>query len=384
MNNQNFSTDTSPHVEHAPNPLLPPCRGKAGMGVELLNGSVSTPTLTLPLQGGGDVVAEGIKGLMRNAFAFIFFALFTLPAHAEGNRPTTPADLKQIEQLQSRVDKLSYGPLGTNNYTLCKARAWLDMALIEYHEKDRTGIVQDAVQQAAQLLNKLANDPNYLGLETPHPYASEKVRQDLWNVAARLKQSGNSSCVDCKLAQLEVQLVWAGHDKWEAGWGHAEPFARIAENLAYEAQVDAELCHPTPRPISEILIIKKHTLITEFLFDFDVSLVTDAQMKLDDIVDQLKTWKKIDSIQLVGHADRLSDSPDLEYNMKLSQRRVDVIKNYIVDQGFSADLIKSHGMGDTQPIVSCAKLRAVLKDNSAIIKCLQPNRRVAIIVEGTR
>ncbi len=37
-----------------PNSLLPPCRGKAGMGVESLNGSVSTPTLTLPLQGGGD------------------------------------------------------------------------------------------------------------------------------------------------------------------------------------------------------------------------------------------------------------------------------------------------------------------------------------------
>jgi hypothetical protein len=37
------------------NPLLPPCRGKVGMGVELWNGSASTPTLTLPLQGGGDI-----------------------------------------------------------------------------------------------------------------------------------------------------------------------------------------------------------------------------------------------------------------------------------------------------------------------------------------
>ncbi len=37
--------------------LLPPCRGKAGMGVEKVEqevGEVSTPTLTLPLQGGGD------------------------------------------------------------------------------------------------------------------------------------------------------------------------------------------------------------------------------------------------------------------------------------------------------------------------------------------
>ncbi len=38
-----------------PNSLLPPCRGKAGMGVELSNVHVSTPTLTLPLHGGGNL-----------------------------------------------------------------------------------------------------------------------------------------------------------------------------------------------------------------------------------------------------------------------------------------------------------------------------------------
>jgi SAM-dependent MidA family methyltransferase len=39
-----------------PNRSLPPCRGKARMGVELMNTNTSTPSLTLPLQGGGDVV----------------------------------------------------------------------------------------------------------------------------------------------------------------------------------------------------------------------------------------------------------------------------------------------------------------------------------------
>ncbi len=39
--------------------LLPPCRGKVGMGVEgMRDGQVSTPTLTLPLQGGGDMVGQ--------------------------------------------------------------------------------------------------------------------------------------------------------------------------------------------------------------------------------------------------------------------------------------------------------------------------------------
>ncbi|MFZ2163812.1 MAG: MFS transporter [Sideroxyarcus sp.] len=37
--------------------LLPPCRGKAGMGVESVSTTASTPTLTLPLHGGGNVGA---------------------------------------------------------------------------------------------------------------------------------------------------------------------------------------------------------------------------------------------------------------------------------------------------------------------------------------
>ncbi|MDD5057381.1 MAG: translocation/assembly module TamB domain-containing protein [Sideroxydans sp.] len=46
------------------NQSLPPCRGKVRMGVEeLSNVEVSTPTLPLPLQGGGDVPASEITGL---------------------------------------------------------------------------------------------------------------------------------------------------------------------------------------------------------------------------------------------------------------------------------------------------------------------------------
>lgn len=323
---------------------------------------------------------------MQKIILFVLLLVTAVSARAEGNQLTSPADLERIEQLQRRVDKLSFGPLGPDNYTLCKARAWLDMALIEYHEQDRTGIVQHAVEQTAQLLHKLDTDPAYMGWETPHPYASEEVRNDLWQIAERLKGSKQMVCTGCLLAKLEVQLVWAGHDKWEAGWGHAEPFARIAENLAYEAAyVGGGKCMAVqPAPAAETIIIKKHTLITAVLFDFDLSLVTDAQQKLDDIIAQLKTWKQIDNIQLSGHADRLNDTGGSDYNQKLSQRRVDFIKDYLVKQGFNAALMTAAAMGDTQPVVGCEKLRINKQDRNALIKCLQPNRRVDIIVEGVR
>lgn len=328
---------------------------------------------------------------MRKLILLATLLIASLSAHAEGNRPTNPDDLKQIEQLQRHADKLSFGPLGTNNYTLCKARAWLDMALIEYHEEDRTGIVQDAVAQAAQLLNKLDADPAYMGWDTPHPYASEKIRADLWQIADKLKSSKEVSCVGCKLAQLEVQLVWTGHDKWEAGWSHAEPFARIAENLAYEAQFSVAKCTATamlPAPaasaVGKTIIIKKHTLLTAVPFDFDLDRVTDGKQRLDDILGQLKTWKKVESIQLTGHADQLNQTGKEEYNMELSRRRADFIRDYIISQGFPVEVIKTEAKGGTQPLVSCTKQRAEKDRSSAQLKCLQLNRRVDIVVEGVR
>jgi outer membrane protein OmpA-like peptidoglycan-associated protein len=323
---------------------------------------------------------------MRQLLLLAVILVLSRGALAEGNRPTTTADLEQIEQLQRQADKLSFGPLGPDNYTLCKARAWLDVALIEYHEQERTGIVQDALEQAAPLLQKLEADPAYVELNTPHPYASEQVRADLWDVADYLKRHGRGGCLSCDLAKLEVQLVWTGHDKWEAGWSHAEAFARIAEDLSYQAQSVKPGCRASARPqvvAGETIIIKQHTLATVVHFDFGLGMVVDGKQKLDRIVEQLKTWKNVASIQVTGHADRLNQTRVGEYNMKLSRRRAEFVKDYLVSQGIAAELIGTDAMGDTQPIVSCAKQRAQ-KDREALISCLQPNRRVEILVEGTR
>jgi hypothetical protein len=45
--------------------FLPPCRGKVRMGVELWKDSVSTPTLALPLQGGGNIQSPGFLSVFN-------------------------------------------------------------------------------------------------------------------------------------------------------------------------------------------------------------------------------------------------------------------------------------------------------------------------------
>lgn len=333
------------------------------------------------------------------------FAL-SLAAQADGNRPTSPEDLVQIEQLQRRVDKLAFGPFGPNGYTLSKARAWLDMALVEYHQQEHSGIVQDAIAQATALLDALSDNPMFTSLDTPLPEASEKVRPDLWEKADALKKRGNLTCGGRKIAELEVQLVWTGHYKWESGWSHAEPSARIAENLAYEAQFefDPNPCTafakipapviakpptpalaslPAPKAIEPATSIERRTLPTDLMFAYAHSRLSDEYMKyrgneyLNKIVAELQSWKTLKKIQIIGHTDRLGKEANIT---RIALERAEQIKSYFVSQGIPAGLIEAKGVGATQPKVSCPEQR----DTRAMIKCLQPNRRIEMIIEGVR
>ena len=382
--------------------------------------------------------------LFKLAVLATLFAL-SLAAQADSNHPTTPADLERIEYLQRRVDKLAFGPLGPNGYTLSKARAWLDMALIEYHQRQRSGIVQDAIAQATRLTDELRDNPMFISLDTPLPEASEKVRSDLWDKAEALKKRGNLTCNGRKIAELEVQLIWTGHYKQAFGWSVAEPYARMAENLAYEAQFefDPAPCtvfvkpaapfvakatkpivvkpaapvaiklvapaRPTiPMPVvaklpvatvpliaapastsskppasSKPTTIEKHTLSADMLFAFGQARLSDDFMRhgglqdMDKIVLQLQLWKSLQSVQLIGHTDRLGKDHN---NRRISLQRTEQIKSYLIKRGIPARVIETKGMGASQPLVKCPDQR----DRRALVKCLQPNRRVEIIIGGVR
>ena len=300
-------------------------------------------------------------------------------AHAD-NRPTTAADLATIERLQRTLQQREFSRAG-NPYALAKAGAWLDFALDEYYEPDRTGIVQDATDEAAVILAQLDAQPGFDASATRHPYASERVRDDLWQQVATMKQHPDFACASEKIAELEVQLVWTGHEKWEAGWSQAEPYARIAENLAVEAQHQLDACALKHAPTTPHIVVEQRSLGTDALFVFGLAgvdnLAPGGRLKLDALADELKAWKSLERIQLTGHTDRLGSD---RTNQQLSQRRADAIKNYLVSKGIAAEVIEAHGQGESAPIVQCRQQHST----RALIECLQPNRRVEMTITGVR
>ena len=116
------------------------------------------------------------------------------------------------------------------------------------------------------------------------------------------------------------------------------------------------------------------------LFSFDRSeLAPQGKAALDQFAHELSTMQ-FDKVTVQGHTDRLGSEA---YNQKLSLRRAEAVKNYLVSTGgVDAGRISSVGEGESQPVTKAEDCRGN-KPNAKLIACLQPDRRVDVEVAGT-
>jgi outer membrane protein OmpA-like peptidoglycan-associated protein len=115
----------------------------------------------------------------------------------------------------------------------------------------------------------------------------------------------------------------------------------------------------------------------EPLFSFDKAVIRkDQRSALDEFVSSLE-GVEYEEITAVGHADRLGSEA---YNQRLSERRANAVKSYLVAKGVTADKIRVEGRGEAEGVTgdACANARG-----KALVSCLQPDRRVDVTVTGT-
>lgn len=122
---------------------------------------------------------------------------------------------------------------------------------------------------------------------------------------------------------------------------------------------------PPPAPRFE-----KVSLSATKLFAFDSDKLVTPLPKLDEIAKLLNENSGISNVVITGHADRLGNA---NYNQKLSERRANAVKDYLVSKGVAADRLSAVGKGSANPVVECKE-----KNRAALIKCLEPNRRVEV------
>lgn len=102
---------------------------------------------------------------------------------------------------------------------------------------------------------------------------------------------------------------------------------------------------PTP-PVARPLP-PRINLAADALFDFDRSeLKAEGRRALDDLYERLK-GVDVELVLIVGHTDSIGTDA---YNMRLSQRRANSVRNYLVSKGLPANRIRTEGRGESQPI----------------------------------
>lgn len=301
---------------------------------------------------------------------------------AQAAEDSLPKQLQQIESLQRRADILASGELGSDNYHLAKARTWLDLALSEYYESEDSEIVPAATGQAMALLDALETKQADISMDTPMQVkGSEAVRPDLWKIIAALKSNEKLSCGQRSVAEAEVHLVWAGHEKLESGWAQAQTYARSAEELLREARKSIDAC--TPPAVAPIPppVLEKITLSSDAMFEFGSSKLEPSYLwRLNRLADSIKKETSLEVVDLIGHTDRLRSDGRQERNQILSEQRAESVRQYLIGRDIPADKINASGAGSSQPLVQCSPKLSKAKQ----IACLRPNRRVEIILRGTR
>jgi OmpA-OmpF porin, OOP family len=139
-----------------------------------------------------------------------------------------------------------------------------------------------------------------------------------------------------------------------------------------QAPAPAPAPAPKPAPVSE-----KVTFAADTTFDFNKAVLTnDGKSKLDDLASKLQGMN-LEVVIAVGHTDRIGSDA---YNDKLSVKRAEAVKAYLVSKGIEANRVYTEGKGKRVPVKECDKKLSRKK----AIECLAPNRRVEVEVVGTR
>ncbi len=162
-------------------------------------------------------------------------------------------------------------------------------------------------------------------------------------------------------------------------FGTTPPPERRATEPAPVVIAPAPVAVPPPPPPPPALPAKV-SFSADSLFDFNKAVVKPAgKEEIDKLAAKLKS-ANFAVIKVTGYTDRIGSH---DYNMRLSTRRAEAVKDYLIESaGIPANKVSAIGADGSNPQTRPGEC-AGSKRNPQLIACLQPDRRVEVEVTGT-
>ncbi len=184
--------------------------------------------------------------------------------------------------------------------------------------------------------------------------AAERAKQEADAARAAALQQQQAAQAEADRARLETQQAEAERQRAES------EKAQLRERLQQQLNQVLET-----RETARGLIVN----ISDVLFDFNkYSLKPAAREKMAKVAGILLAYPGL-KIRLEGHTDNIGSE---EYNQKLSEKRAESVREYLIQQSVPADSVTAVGLGKTDPVAS--------NDTAA---GRQRNRRVEMVVSGS-
>jgi outer membrane protein OmpA-like peptidoglycan-associated protein len=271
-----------------------------------------------------------------------------------------------------------------------KELAAAQMAMYRASSGPAAQVVPDELhkaQVALALAERAANDDPHAQATLDLIYVAQRKAELAeakagLEVARRQKQTAEASYtqgLEQKTKRTESELARQREEVSAARAQAAE--ARVAKDEATakleaeaQARADAERkANATAQDLAKIAQLREEergmviALPSDLLFATDQSvLLVSAQLKLNQLADALKQTPE--RLIIEGHTD--SRGPE-SYNMDLSRRRAEAVRDYLVGRGIAFDRIQVTAFGKSRPIA----------DNTSA-EGRANNRRVEIVLEG--
>lgn len=247
-------------------------------------------------------------------------------ALAAGCAASVPGELVNARTAYQRMQTTRGAQLAqTDAYEAKKA---LERAEAAYRDDPRG----DATRDLAYIAQRRAIAAEAKG----NALAAMEEKKRLENEAAALTRA--------EAAQTEQQLAASKTQLQQQG-----------QALASEQQARADADRRTREALDRLtgLAAKQDarglvlTLSGSVLFASGKStLLPAANARLDQVAKALREDNR--NITIVGHTDAQGDD---DLNMRLSEKRAEAVRAYLVAQGIDADRIRATGMGESQPVV---------------------------------